>query len=70
MTIQSAEVQVPPFWMPATLQELAAQQQVSPVTDLDEIAALWPEESDPDALFEHVMTERRQRRLLVMGKEG
>ena len=36
-----------PFWSCPSLEELAEQQEVSPVEDLDEISALWPEDDDP-----------------------
>ena len=44
------------------IEELAAQQSVSAVEDLDEIAALWPADDDPDELLQHLFTERAERR--------
>jgi hypothetical protein len=41
---------------------LAAQQGVMPVNDLDELAALWPVDDDPDALLSFILEERSQRR--------
>lgn len=35
------------FWKPIPLEELAEQQGVSAVSDLDEISALWPADDDP-----------------------
>jgi predicted DNA-binding antitoxin AbrB/MazE fold protein len=52
------------FWKSQSLDELAAQQGVSPVSDLDEISALWPADDDPDELLEHVQHERELRRRL------
>jgi predicted DNA-binding antitoxin AbrB/MazE fold protein len=52
-----------PFWRSSTLDELAAQQKVLPTTDLNEISDLWPADDDPDALLEHILSERRFRRV-------
>jgi hypothetical protein len=51
-----------PFWESLSLDELAQRQGVGPVTDLDEISALWPVDDDPDELVEHVLSERAARR--------
>ena len=52
------------------LEELAHQQGVSAVNDLDEISALWPADDDPDELLNHIITERNERRLLHHGHHG
>ena len=51
-----------PFWQTRTLEELAAEQGVAEVEDLDEIAALWPAKDDPDALLAYLLSERAARR--------
>lgn len=51
-----------PFWKSVPLEELAEQQGVSAADDLDEIAALWPAEDDPDELLRHLFAERAKRR--------
>jgi predicted DNA-binding antitoxin AbrB/MazE fold protein len=50
------------FWTPQSLDELAANQGVSPVGDLDEISDLWPADDDPDELLDHIRRERDARR--------
>lgn len=57
----------PSFWQSQSLDELAAQQGISPVNDLDEISALWPADDDPDELMEHIQGEREARRSLARG---
>jgi predicted DNA-binding antitoxin AbrB/MazE fold protein len=52
-----------PFWRSSSLDELAERQKVSPATDLNEISALWPVDDDPDALLDHILSERRFRRV-------
>lgn len=51
-----------PFWSHASLADLAQQQHVAPVDDLESIAALWPAADDADALLAHVLAERAVRR--------
>lgn len=46
------------------LSRLIAEQGVTPIDDLDELAALWPADDDPDALMNFVLSERRARLLL------
>ena len=53
------------FWHTQSLDELAALQGVSPVTDLDEIGDFWPADDDPDELFDHIQRERESRRNLT-----
>ena len=38
------------------LNRLIAEQGVMPIDDLDELAALWPADDDPDALMNFVLT--------------
>ena len=49
----------------ASLEELAAQQGVSPAEDLDEIGGLWPCDDDPEELLGHILAERAARRSLA-----
>jgi hypothetical protein len=44
-----------------TLEELAKQQAVEPVRNLDEIAALWPVDDDPDESLRFILDERKAR---------
>lgn len=44
-----------------TLGRLIAEQGVSPIDDLDEVADLWPADDDPDALMNFVLSERLAR---------
>jgi hypothetical protein len=53
-----------PFGKAVTLQELAEQQGVDPVHDLQELTELWPVDDDPDALLDFILQERRARRRL------
>ena len=50
------------FWRSLSLDELAAQQGVSPVFDLDKVGALWPTGDDPDRFMAFVTSERAARR--------
>lgn len=43
------------------LDRLIAEQGVRPIADLDELAALWPADDDPDALMNFVLSERQAR---------
>ena len=43
------------------LRWLTAEQGVRPVDDLNELAALWPADDDPDALMNFVLSERQAR---------
>lgn len=55
---------IAPYGVSTSLDELIEQQGVSPVDDLDEIAALWPGDDDPDKFLRHLLVERgKQRRL-------
>ncbi len=53
---------------PASIDELARQQGVGPVQDLNEIAALWPVDDDPDAMLRFILEERADRRATAQGK--
>ena len=53
-----------PFWETVSLEELAEQQQVTPVENLDELSELWPVDDDPDELFRYITSERAERRIL------
>lgn len=44
-----------------TLSRLIAEQGVTPIDDLDQLAALWPADDDPDALMNFVLSERQAR---------
>ena len=45
----------------AVLSRLIAEQGVRPIKDLNQLAALWPADDDPDALMNFVLSERRAR---------
>lgn len=49
------------FWRSASLEELAEEQGIMPVTDIDKIAECWPSDDDPDALLAFVLCERTER---------
>jgi hypothetical protein len=44
-----------------TIDRLIAEQGVTPIDDLDQLAALWPADDDPDALMNFVLSERQAR---------
>lgn len=50
------------------LEELARQQQAKPITDLDDIGSLWPEQFDPDEFLVWLTAERKLRRRLDADK--
>ncbi len=50
------------FWQSLSLEELAEEQGVGTVSDIESIAALWPEGDDPDAFLNFVLHERCERR--------
>lgn len=43
------------------LDRLIVEQGVRPIADLNELAALWPADDDPDALMNFVLSERQAR---------
>jgi hypothetical protein len=45
----------------SALEQLIADQDVTPIDDLDQLAELWPADDDPDALIKHVLSERQAR---------
>jgi hypothetical protein len=53
------------FWRSLSLEVLARLQGIKPVSDLDAISALWPEDDDPDQLLEHILSERSARRKIA-----
>ena len=50
-----------------SLNELAKEQGVRPVKDIQEIADLWPVDDDPDELLRFILEERRARRQRLRG---
>jgi len=60
-------MEVTSFWSSLSLEELAEQQGVLPVDDLDEISALWPMDDDPDELLGYLSSERSARRRVSSG---
>lgn len=50
-----------------SLNELAKEQGVHPVKDIQEIADLWPVDDDPDELLRFILEERRARRQRLHG---
>ena len=55
------------FWSSLSLTALADAQGVGPAEDLDNIAALWPADDNPDELLAHVLAERTDRRRVAKG---
>ncbi len=51
------------------LEGLIQQQEISPVSNLDELSDLWPANDDPDLLLRHVLEERDERRRLPSKRE-
>ncbi len=66
----SAARESAPFWNSLSLDELADQQGVAAVSNLDEISALWPVDDDPDQLLEHILHEREARRTFAEGGDA
>lgn len=56
--------QFSPFWQSVPTDELAEKQGVYPVSELDELSALWPVDDDPDELLRFILAERENRRKL------
>ncbi len=52
-----------------SIEELAEQQGVTPVDDLQELANLWPVDDDPDELLRFILEERRARRAIRRGRK-
>jgi hypothetical protein len=44
-----------PTWDHLSLEELAEQQGVKPVNNLEEVASLWPVDDDPDELLRFIL---------------
>ena len=53
------------FWSSLSLTELAEAQGVAPVENLEDLAALWPSDDNPDDMLAHVLAERAARRRVV-----
>jgi hypothetical protein len=51
-----------------SIEELAAEQGVTPVHNLDELAALWPADDDPDAFDAFIAEFRAERRAAARRK--
>jgi len=51
------------------LDELIEQQHISPISDLDELAELWPVDDDPNLLMDYLLNERIERRQLDVESE-
>jgi hypothetical protein len=45
-----------------TLDELARDQGIVPIANLDELGALWPADDDPERLDQFLSSERARRR--------
>ena len=57
------------FWQSVSLEELAEEQGVEPVSAPEEVFALWPVDDDPDALLNFVLHDRGSRRKAVCRRE-
>lgn len=55
------------FWHSVSLNELAEEQGVGVISDIDALTALWPADDDPDALMEFVLHERSERHAVAAG---
>ena len=56
------------FWQTVPMEQLVAEQGVTPIKNLEEIDELWPVDDDPDALLEFILSERAARRRLARCK--
>ncbi len=61
---RTVKAEITPFWKSVPIEDLVEQQNVSPADDLDEIAALWPADDDPEELLKYLMAERTEHRKL------
>jgi hypothetical protein len=52
-----------------SLDQLAKEQGVLPVKDIQEIADLWPVDDDRDELLRFILEERRARRQRLNGRK-
>lgn len=50
------------FWTPKSLEDLAAEQGVGPITDLDAVWGSWPEEDEFDSFLATLQTWREEAR--------
>ncbi|MEK6699189.1 MAG: hypothetical protein AABZ10_09130 [Nitrospirota bacterium] len=55
------------FWQSVSLEELAEEQGVEPVSAPEEVFALWPAGDDPDDLLNFVLHDRGARRKPAAG---
>lgn len=58
------------FWQSASLEELAEEQGILTVADIDEIGEYWPADDDPDDLLAFVLHERGERRKITTGGDA
>lgn len=58
------------FWQTASLEELAEEQGILTVADIDEISESWPVDDDPDDLLAFVLHERGERRRIRAGGDA
>jgi hypothetical protein len=58
------------FWNSHSLEELVEQQQVEPVSDLDSLAASWPEDEAFDDALAELLEDRAERRPKARGSAG
>jgi hypothetical protein len=58
------------FWHTASLEELAEEQGIMTVADIDEISEYWPVDDDPDDLLAFVLHERGERRRIRAGGDA
>lgn len=58
------------FWQSASLEELAEEQGIFTVADIDEIGEYWPADDDPDDLMAFVLQERSERRKITVGGDA
>lgn len=63
---------LPPQEKPAqphrSVEELAREQGVGPIQDLNEISDLWPLDDDPDVMLRFILQDRAERRAIAEGK--
>lgn len=51
-----------PFQASVALEELARQQGIKPIGNVDEIAARWPADDDPELFLKFILEHRAERR--------
>ena len=50
------------LWQTISLDELAEQQGITAIQNLEEISELWPVDDDPDEFLRFILNERQARR--------